>query len=181
MVPIYQRIKTPKQKSDVAARWRLSYGALFSFAMVVIFAMALWTALSWPPRARIFPFAIFGPILMVAITNFVKDLKRQPWTETINQAIDEANLDETSFRKRTRVILGWVVGFFLALWLLGFPLGIPLATFLYLKVAAREGWLTSVLVTVGTWAFVVGVFGHFLDFVFPDPALLTPWTYIFYR
>jgi hypothetical protein len=118
---------------------------------------------------------------MVAITNFVKDLKRQPWTETINQAIDEANLDETSFRKRTRVILGWVVGFFLALWLLGFPLGIALATFLYLKVAAREGWLTSVLVTVGTWAFVVGVFGHFLDFVFPDPALLTPWTYIFYR
>lgn len=179
MVPIYQHIKNPaKRKSEVAERWRLSYGALLSFGMVVIFTMALWTALSWPPRARIFPFAIFGPILIVAIVNFVKDLRRQPWTETIAQAIAEADLDEASFRKRTRNILAWIVGFFLALWLLGFPLGIPLATFIYLKVAAREGWLTSVVVTVGTWAFIVGVFGHFLDFVFPDPALLDLWAVV---
>jgi putative tricarboxylic transport membrane protein len=179
MVPIYQRIKNPaKQKSGVADGWKLSYGALFSFAMVVVFTMALWTALSWPPRARIFPFAIFGPILIVAIVNFVKDLRRQPWTETIAQTIAEADLDEASFRKRTRNILAWIVGFFLALWLLGFPLGIPLATFIYLKVVAREGWLTSVVVTVGTWAFIVGVFGHFLDFVFPDPALLDLWAVV---
>jgi putative tricarboxylic transport membrane protein len=179
MVPIYQHIKNPaKQKSRVADRWRLSYGALLSFGMVVIFTMALWTALSWPPRARIFPFAIFGPILIVAIVNFIKDLRRQPWTQTISQTLAEANLDEASFRKRTCNILAWIVGFFLALWLLGFPLGIPLATFIYLKVAAREGWLTSVVVTVGTWAFIVGVFGHFLDFVFPDPALLDLWTVV---
>jgi TctA family transporter len=181
MVPIYQHIKNPKQRSQVADRWSLSYGAVLSFAMVVVFAMALWTALSWPPRARIFPFAIFGPILIVAIANFVKDLRWQPWTETINHTIAEANLDEASFRKRTRDILVWVVGFFLALWLLGFPLGIPLATFLYLKVAAGEGWLISVIVTAGTWAFIVGVFGHLLDFIFPDPALLSLWTYVIHR
>jgi TctA family transporter len=180
-VPIYQHIKNPKQRSEVAGRWRLSYGALFSFAMVVIFAAALWTALSWPPRARIFPFAIFGPILIVTIANFVKDLRRQPWTETINQTIAEANLNEASFRKRTSDILLWIGFFFLALWLLGFPLGIPLATFIYLKFAAREGWLTSVLVTVGAWAFIVGVFGHLLDFVFPNPAVLDLWADIFHN
>jgi putative tricarboxylic transport membrane protein len=176
MVPIYQHIKNPtKQRNEIAARWRLSYGALFSFGMIVVFAMALWTAVSWPPRARIFPFAIFGPVLILAIANFVKDLRRQPWTEAIKQTIAEANLDESSFSKRTRDILVWIVGFFLALWLLGFPLGIPLATFVYLKVASREGWLTSIAVTVGTWAFIVGVFGHFLDFVFPEPALFNLW------
>jgi putative tricarboxylic transport membrane protein len=180
-VPIYQHIKNPKPRSEVAGRWRLSYGALFSFAMVVVFAAALWTALSWPPRARIFPFAIFGPILIVAIANLVKDLRRQPWTEIINQTIAEANLNEASFRKRTSDILLWIGFFFLALWLLGFPLGIPLATFIYLKFAAREGWLTSVLVTFGTWAFIVGVFGHLLDFVFPNPALLDLWADIFHN
>lgn len=81
----------------------------------MVFGMALLTAMSWPPRARIFPFAIFGPILLLAIANFVKDLRRQPWTETINLAIAEANLDEFSFRKRTRDIVGWVLGFFGAL------------------------------------------------------------------
>jgi hypothetical protein len=172
-VPIYQHIKNPRKKTEGAVHWRFSYGALFSFVMVVVFAMALWTALSWPPRARIFPFAIFGPILIVAIANFVKDLRRQPWTETIKQTIAEANLDPASFGKRTRSILAWIVGFFLALWLLGFPLGIPLATFLYLRAAAREGWITSVFVTAGSWLFIVGIFGHFLTFVFPDPALLS--------
>jgi TctA family transporter len=172
IVPIYQHLKNPvKQRSESAGRWRLSYGAFFSLGMVVVFGSALWTALSWPPRARIFPFAIFGPVLIIAIANFVKDLRRRPWMETIEQTIAEANLDEASFRKRTREILAWILGFFLALWLLGFPLGIPLATFIYLKVASREGWLTSIVVTAGAWAFIVGVFGHFLDFIFPDPAL----------
>lgn len=69
--------------------------------------------------------------------------------------------------------------FFLALWLLGFAFGIPLATFLYLKFAAREGWLTSLIVTVGTWVFIVGVFGNLLDFVFPDPVLLGLWSIVF--
>jgi hypothetical protein len=181
MVPVYQHIKNPKQKNEIASEWRLSYGALLSFAMVVVFAMALWTALSWPPRARIFPFAIFGPILIVAIANLVKDLRRQPWTEAIEQTIAEANLDKVSFRKRTRDILVWVLGFFLALWLFGFPLGTPLATFLYLKVAAGEGWPTSVIMAAGTWVFIVGVFGHFLDFIFPDPALLSFWPHVFHR
>jgi hypothetical protein len=177
--PIWQAVKNPHAKPKAVERWRLSYGALFSFAMVLVFAAALWTALGWPPRARIFPFTIFGPILIVAIANFVKDLRRQPWIEALHQTIAEANLDETMFRKRTGEILAWIVGFFLALWLFGFPFGIPLATFLYLKLAAREKWLASLVVTAGTWAFITGVFGHYLDFIFPDPALLSVTEFFF--
>jgi len=170
--PVYQRIKNPPaNQSGGEAGWRLSYGALFSFGMIVVFAAALWPALSWPERARIFPIVIFGPLLVLSVANFIKDLRRRPWTESIKQAIDEAGIDEATFRKRTREILGWVVVFFLSLWLLGFPVGIPLATFVYLKLAARESWTTSILVTFGSWAFLVGVFGYVLDFLFPEAAL----------
>jgi len=170
--PVYQRIKNPPaNQSGGEAGWRLSYGALFSFGMIVVFAAALWPALSWPERARIFPIVIFGPLLVLSVANFIKDLRRRPWTESIKQAIDEAGIDEATFRKRTREILGWVVVFFFALWLLGFPVGIPLATFVYLKLAARESWTTSILVTFGSWAFLVGVFGYVLDFLFPEAAL----------
>jgi TctA family transporter len=174
-LPIYQHIKARKPGRRIEGSWRLSYGALFSFGMAIVFALALWTAASWPPRARIFPFVIFGPILAIAIANLLKDLRRRPWTETIQHAINDANLDELSFRKRTRDILAWVFGFFIALWLLGFPLGIPLAAFIYLRFAAREGWFASVGVALGTWLFIVGVFGHFLDFVFPDAAISNVW------
>jgi hypothetical protein len=181
-VPIYQHLRNPvKSGRESGVDWRLSYGALFSAGMVAVFAAALWNALSWPPRARIFPFAIFGPVLIIAIANFVKDLRRRPWTETIRQTIAEAGLDEGSFRKRTREILAWILGFFLAIWLLGFPLGIPLATFVYLKLAARESWLTSIAVTAGAWLFIVGLFGHFLHFVFPDPALSDLLAYLIQR
>ena len=170
--PVYQRIKKPPaNQSGGEAGWRLSYGALFSFGMIVVFAAALWPALSWPERARIFPIVIFGPLLVLSVANFIKDLRRRPWTESLKQAIEEAGIDEATFRKRTREILGWVVVFFLALWLLGFQVGIPLATFVYLKLAARESWTTSILVTFGSWAFLVGVFGYVLDFLFPEAAL----------
>ena len=170
--PVYQRTKNPPaNQSGGETGWRLSYGALFSFGMIVVFAAALWPALSWPERARIFPIVIFGPLLVLSVANFIKDLRRRPWTVSIKQAIDEAGIDEATFRKRTREILGWVVVYFLALWLLGFPVGIPLATFVYLKLAARESWTTSILVTFGSWAFLVGVFGYVLDFLFPEAAL----------
>ena len=170
--PVYQRIKNPPaNQSGGEAGWRLSYGALFSFGMIVVFAAALWPALSWPERARIFPIVIFGPLLVLSVANFIKDLRRRPWTESLKQTIEEAGIDEATFRKRTREILGWVVVFFLALWLFGFQVGIPLATFVYLKLAARESWTTSILVTFGSWAFLVGVFGYVLDFLFPEAAL----------
>jgi hypothetical protein len=35
------------------------------------------------------------------------------------------------------------------------------------------------VVTAGTWAFITGVFGHYLDFVFPDPALLSVTEFFF--
>ena len=178
IVPIYKHLKNPKPKSAITRRWSLSYGALLSFAMVVVFAAALYTALGWPARARIFPFAIFGPTLILAIANFVRDLRTQPWTEGLNQAIAEAKLDESSFYQRTCKILLWILGYFVALWLLGFSVGIPLVTLLYLKLAARESWLTTIGVTIGVWAFVVGVFGQLLDFVFPDPALSTLWQWM---
>ncbi len=170
--PVYQRIKNPPaNQSGGETGWRLSYGALFSFTMIVVFAAALWPALSWPERARIFPIVIFGPLLVLSVANFIKDLRRRPWTESLKHTIDEAGIDDATFRKRTREILGWVVVFFLALWLFGFPVGIPLATFVYLKLAVRESWTTSILVTFGSWAFLVGVFGYALDFLFPEAAL----------
>jgi TctA family transporter len=178
-VPIYQHVRNPRSRlSESPAAWKLSYGALFSLGMCLVFAAALWTALGWPDRARTFPFAIFGPVLIVAIANFVKDLRRRPWTLSIEQSIAEANLDADSFKKRTAHILTWILGFFLALWLLGFSIGIPLATFAYLKLAARERWPTTIAVTAASWLFIVGVFGHFLQFVFPDPALSSLFAYL---
>ena len=172
-VPVVQRIKERrKQVKEVPTRWKLNYGALFSLGAVVIFAVAIWNAWSWLPRARIFPLTIFIPVLVIAVLNFLKDLRKPPSKEVVKGTDGEVSAQDLSLvRKKTINILGWIGGFFLALWWLSFPLGIPLATFLYLKVTSRESWLISILLTVVSWAFIEGIFGYFLHFLFPEGEL----------
>jgi hypothetical protein len=43
------------------------------------------------------------------------------------------------------------VAFALAIWSLGFHIGVPLVTLLYLRIAGRERWTVSVTMSVGVW------------------------------
>ena len=62
----------------------------------------------------------------------------------------------------------------LILWLLGFSVGTLVATFLYLKVGARERWPITILLTVFCFAFVYGLFETALGVPFP-PGHLFAW------
>jgi hypothetical protein len=73
--------------------------------------------------------------------------------------------------RRTLSISAWIVGFFLAIWLLGFTITSAVGTFLYLKFGAREKWLISVVLTVVAWAFFYGAFDYMLHLPFPEGEL----------
>jgi len=171
--PIYRAMRDRKSRPVKRATWSFSYDALFSFLPVVIFTIAIWDAFGWPGRARIFPLAIFIPVLALAIANVVKDLSVGPPSEKAPAPIGMATTDDSInlFQRNTLGIIGWIVGFFLAIWWLGFPLGVPITAFLYLKFDARESWMMSVSLSLGCWAFIMGIFGHFLGFIFPDGEL----------
>ncbi|RZU33464.1 tripartite tricarboxylate transporter permease [Blastococcus saxobsidens] len=57
----------------------------------------------------------------------------------------------------------WAVGFVALAWLVGFVVAIPVALLFFLRLLARESWLRSVLVTLGSWAFLYGLFVVLLD------------------
>jgi hypothetical protein len=69
-------------------------------------------------------------------------------------------------------IFGWAIGYFVAFWLLGFSLAVPLTTLLYLKVDAGEKWPISLLLTAGAWVFFHGLFVYTLQMPFPEGLLL---------
>jgi hypothetical protein len=54
-------------------------------------------------------------------------------------------------RRRVFGIFGWIVGFIALVYLLGFPLTVPLFIFLYLKFQSNIGWLSTIAITVVTW------------------------------
>jgi hypothetical protein len=60
------------------------------------------------------------------------------------------------------------VGFFIAIWLLGFSYAVPLTMLLYLKLAGREKWPITVIMTFCTWGFFYLLFQKMLNVPFPD-------------
>jgi len=76
-------------------------------------------------------------------------------------------------RQRTVSILIWTIGFFLAIWLLGFSYSIPVSMILYLKLAGKEKWLMTIAITFFTWLFIYGLFERALSIPFPEGLLFS--------
>jgi len=76
-------------------------------------------------------------------------------------------------RRRTVSILIWTIGFFIAIWLLGFAYSIPVAMLLYLKFAGKEKWPMAIAVTFFTWLFIYALFERTLSIPFPEGLLVS--------
>jgi putative tricarboxylic transport membrane protein len=156
-----------EQKLAGASVW----APVFSFLVTVLFAWALWEAKDWWFRARLFPWVIAFIGLPLALIQFALDLRRfmkLKFTEKSAGPRDGA----LSIAQRTVRITCWILGYFVALWSLGFSVAVPLVTVLYLKVAG-EGWLLVLPLTLFAWGLYY-VFYYFLHVPFPK-GLLTSW------
>jgi len=158
----------------VAGRIAASLFALFvaaAFTYVVYEARFGFGA--WEPRSALFPWVIGLPAWLLAIYIFVRECLRS----TKEVKVEEHGLEQRPqiepalARQRTLSICGWIVGFFLAIWLLGFPAASAVATFLYLRLSAGERWPVSLALTAASWLFFFGLFDYGLQMPFPAGAL----------
>jgi putative tricarboxylic transport membrane protein len=134
-------------------------------------------AQDWRMQARLYPWAIGIPMLVLAIVQVILDLKGV----TAKQSADATpmdfqftkDVDATTARKRAITMFAWLVGFFFAIWLLGFPIAIALMMFTYLKFQGGESWVLSITLTIIAWLFFYSLFVRLLNLPFPDGLLMT--------
>ena len=160
-------VDAPRQHS-----LRFDSKALFSVVVVVLVALALWQSRNFGFRAGLFPWAIGIPTLVLALLQLNKDVTGRKKPKAA--AVWEAALDippEVATR-RTLTIIGWTVGFFVMIWLLGFTYAVPVVMILYLKFAGREKWPMTLIVTFFTWLFFHGLFERALNVPFPEGLLI---------
>ena len=145
----------------------------FTACVIILLALALWQSRNFGFRAGLFPWVIGTPTLVLALFQLAKDLKG-------NQKISTTALDGEAIEaspevatRRTLVILGWTVGFFIAIWLLGFSYAVPLTMVLYLKLAGREKWPITAVMTLCTWGFFYLLFQKMLNVPFPEGLVFT--------
>jgi hypothetical protein len=65
-----------------------------------------------------------------------------------------------------------MVGFLALIVLLGFPVAVAAFMLIYLKFAAKEGWIFSIVVTALVWGAFYGLFDAMLHLPFPEGWLL---------
>jgi hypothetical protein len=153
----------------------LDGATLWSLLLVALFAWALWQSRSFGVRAGLFCWAVGVPGLALAIVQFAGDLtghRPRPASETTEAG--GPDVPRAVATRRTVEICAWIAGFWLAIWLLGFSIATLVATFLYLKLGARERWPISILLSVLGFAFVYGLFETALSVPFP-PGQLFVW------
>jgi putative tricarboxylic transport membrane protein len=157
---------------------RIHFGgaALFTTAVIVLLALALWQSRNFGYRAGLFPWVIGTPTLIFACFQLARDLIGKQkivhigMAESVEVKIEVA---PALARQRTISIILWTVGFFIAIWLLGFSYAVPLTILLYLKLAGAEKWPITIAVTFFSWLFYWGLFERMLNVPFPEGLLIT--------
>ncbi len=162
---------------------RIRPQTVFSFLVLLFFAVVIWGAKDWPVKAQLYPWVIGIPMLVLAAFRLVTDLRSNagkgasPVTPAESSDSTPADIqftrevDPVIARRRTVHIFSWIFGFLLACWLLGLSVTIPPFVFLYLKVKSGEGWTLSLVLTGAVWLLYWGLFDRLLRLPFPEGQL----------
>ena len=171
--PVWQRRKERLAKvsgtetvSPSQTGFHFGAAALFTAVIIALLALALWDSRDFGIRAGLFPWVIGIPTLLLTLAQLAKDTK----VKTKHPDGEDRVAPEIA-RQRTFAIIGWTVGCFLLIWLLGFSWAVPLTIFLYLKFAGREHWPLTLAVTLCSWLFFHLLFERMLNVPFPEGYL----------
>ena len=139
--------------------------------ILVASAYGIIMAWSWPWKAALFPLAIGIPLFCLAAIEALWTLfSRTARTETKDFQLSD-HLPPRETLRRSGVAAVWIVGFFVAILLFGFPIAVALFVFAYLRFQGGESWLFSVVFTAATWGFFYVLFDRLLHLPFPAGGL----------
>jgi hypothetical protein len=166
--------KPPIEASSHRRALRFNTKALFTATVAILLLVAVYQSRNFGFRAGLFPWVIGIPTLVLALCQLGKDVLGREKAKRVLAAWEvAADVPPEVATRRTVAIIIWTIGFFVAIWLLGFSYSIPLSMLLYLKLAGKEKWPTALAVTFFTWLFVYGLFERALSIPFPEGLLMT--------
>lgn len=143
-------------------------GLAFTAFVGCVMAGALWLARDWPIRASIGVLVLGGVGVILALWQFILELRSQESTQ--KRSAFEAPTVKTEARWGNVEIWLWIVGFYFLILLVGFPVAVPLFVLAYAK-AYRASWSLAGCLSLIAWGFVYGVFEKILHVPWPTPLL----------
>ena len=149
-------------------RFRLR--SFFSLLLMAVAAYAVFSARRWSFKASLFPLATAIPLFVLAGTQLIFELFGGS-EATSGPAVElelSTDVDPEVARKRITGMLIWIAGFILLVFLVGFPIAVPVFIFSYLSLQSRAGWWLSFSLTAVAWLCFYGLFQRLLNLPFEE-------------
>lgn len=159
------------------ARIRENPGIFVSFACLVIFAVAWTTAWGFPARARIFPLYMVAAGFLVVLFQIVIEFWKPLPADQRASGADLAADDDYTLGQAARLAgreYAWVLGLFLAVYLIGPIISLPAYVAAYARGAGKVRWLTAVLMALALFAIMMLVFERMLRLSWPRGVVAHP-------
>ena len=127
-------------------------------------------------QARLYPWAIGIPMILLALVQVILDLKgieRKQVDATPMDLQTTVTVEPALAFKRTVNTFAWFIGFYIGIWLIGFPITIALVVFSYMYFQGKEKFMLSAILTSIAWVFFYALFVKLLTLPFPDGQIQT--------
>jgi hypothetical protein len=160
---------------------KIRAAAIFSVCAFIFFCVFVYQAHEWRMQARLYPWAIGIPMLILAAIQVILDLKGVKTKQSTDGAPPTPmdfqftkEIEPAIAKKRAITMFAWLFGFFIAILLVGFSIAIPLMMFTYMRFQGKESWVLSLVLTVIAFTCYYLLFVKVLNLPFPE-GLLLPW------
>ena len=147
----------------------------FSAFLLLVSGYAIFAASRWSFKTGFFPLAIAIPLLVLVLIHLylesfgTPEVSKGPAVE----ADFSGEVPDDIARRRVVTIFAWIAAFILCVYLIGFPLTVPLFIFFYLKLQSEVSWIHSVALTAITWGFFYLLFQRLVHIQFEAGAIQT--------
>lgn len=149
---------------------------LFSLFLIGVAGYAAFSASHWSFKTGFFPLVVAIPLIILTVLHLA--LEFFGGTEKASGPAVEAEFTTEVApevaRRRVIETFSWIAGFIVLVFLLGFPVAVPLFMISYLTMQSRIGWLQSMTLTAGAWGFFYYVFQRLLNLQF-EAGMIQTW------
>jgi len=147
----------------------------FSAFLLLVSGYAIFAASRWSFKTGFFPLAVAIPLLVLVLIHLYLESFGTPEVSK-GPAVDadfSGEVPDDIARRRVVTIFAWIAAFILCVYLIGFPLTVPLFIFFYLKLQSEVSWILSVALTAITWGFFYLLFQRLVHIQFEAGAIQT--------
>jgi hypothetical protein len=130
----------------------------FVIFLLLLMALIIGVALRFPDtESKIIPLFAASVVFILAAVQLVREIRTKGKVAEPKEMPDSEVENKNEIWRRSCVLFGWIIGFFIIIYLFGFLVAVPIFVFSYLKLSGYR-WLISIISALILTALIHGVF-----------------------